>query len=56
MKTEGLGAWQSVMNAMSIVSIMTNAFIIGLLSTLSAQAFKLDTGTVRQSIMQFLYT
>lgn len=46
MKTEGLGAWQSVMTAMSVVSIMTNAFIIGLLSTLSAQAFQLDTGAV----------
>ena len=46
MKTEGLGAWDSVMTAMSIVAIMTNAFIVGLLSTISAQAFSLDTGAV----------
>ena len=46
MKTEGIGAWQSVMTAMSVVSIMTNAFIVGLLSTISAQAFDLDTGAV----------
>jgi hypothetical protein len=46
MKTEGIGAWHSVVTAMSVVSIMTNAFIVGLLSTLSAQAFNLDTGAV----------
>lgn len=46
MRSEGLGAWQTVITSMSVVSIMTNAFIVGLLSTLSAQALSLETGGV----------
>jgi len=41
---EGLGAWNTVFNAMNIISILTNAFIVGFMSILSANALELPLG------------